>query len=73
MSKANCDLLLKRTRNCLTKSVSVVCVFVCVFERVAIILFYFRLSQTKIHFIYYFILVVTYNNYFMFIHPDYIQ
>jgi len=36
-----------RTRNCLMKSVSVVCVFVCVFESVAIALFYFRLSQPK--------------------------
>jgi len=60
-----------RTRNCLMKSVSVVCVFVCVFESVAIALFYFRLSQPKFHFMYYLILVVTCNNKFYFIHPGY--
>jgi len=37
-----------RTRNCLMKSVSVVRVFVCVFERVAITLFYFSAVPTKL-------------------------
>jgi hypothetical protein len=55
------------------KSVSVVCVFVCVFESVAITLFYFFGCANKInplYFYYPFILVVICNSYILYVsHP----
>ena len=57
VSKAQSDSLLKRTRNCLIKSVSVVRVFVCVFERVAInIVLFFGCANKIINPLYFFII-----------------
>jgi len=57
VSKAQSDLLLKRTRNCLIKCISVVCVFVCVFESVVKTLFYFSAVPTKLLIRYIFIIL----------------
>ncbi len=57
-----------RTRNCSIQCISVVCVFVCVFERVAITLFYFSAVPTKLLIRYIFIifiLVVTCNSHIL--------